>query len=91
MDEVNSLFPQISEIKVETIINGDIYRENTVSNMTFNPAALISFHSHVMPLYPGDIISTGTPGAVHINDGDTVECNIPRVGRLINNVVKQGK
>ena len=25
---------------------------------------------------PGDILSTGTPRAVHIQDGDTIECRI---------------
>ncbi|MEU4607776.1 fumarylacetoacetate hydrolase family protein [Kribbella sp. NPDC023972] len=45
-------------------------RSTTVSNMAFSPAFLISFHSKVIPLHPGDVISTGTPGAVHINPGD---------------------
>jgi 2-keto-4-pentenoate hydratase/2-oxohepta-3-ene-1,7-dioic acid hydratase in catechol pathway len=43
-----------------------------------------------MPLYPGDIISTGTPGAVHINHGDVVECNIAHIGKLVNPVKRQG-
>jgi 2-keto-4-pentenoate hydratase/2-oxohepta-3-ene-1,7-dioic acid hydratase in catechol pathway len=89
MDEVNISYPDFSKISVATVINGEVHRENTVSNMTFNPAYLISFHSKVMPLYPGDIISTGTPGAVHINHGDIVECNIPRIGNLVNPVVRQ--
>jgi 2-keto-4-pentenoate hydratase/2-oxohepta-3-ene-1,7-dioic acid hydratase in catechol pathway len=54
--------------------------------MTFSPAELVSFHSEVMPLFPGDIISPGTPGAVVIDDGDTVECRIPGIGFLINPV-----
>lgn len=91
MDEVRSLYPDFSTINVATVINGEVHRENTVSNMTFSPEALISFHSHVMPLYPGDIISTGTPGAVHVNQGDVVECNIPGIGRLVNPVVKEEK
>jgi 2-keto-4-pentenoate hydratase/2-oxohepta-3-ene-1,7-dioic acid hydratase in catechol pathway len=90
MDEVNNLYPDFSKISVATVINGEIHRENTVSNMTFNPAYLISFHSKVMPLYPGDIISTGTPGAVHIKDGDIVECNIAHIGKLVNPVIRQG-
>jgi 2-keto-4-pentenoate hydratase/2-oxohepta-3-ene-1,7-dioic acid hydratase in catechol pathway len=40
-----------------------------------------------MPLFPGDIISTGTPGAVRIGPGDIVECRIPGVGVLLNPVV----
>ena len=40
-----------------------------------------------MPLYPGDIISTGTPGAVQIRPGDFAECRIPGVGVPSNPVV----
>jgi 2-keto-4-pentenoate hydratase/2-oxohepta-3-ene-1,7-dioic acid hydratase in catechol pathway len=76
----------IEDIVVSTVRNGEELRTNTVANMAFGPAALVSFHSKVMPLFPGDIISPGTPGAVVINDGDTVECRIPGIGTLINPV-----
>lgn len=55
--------------------------------MRFDPAFLISFHSKVMPLYPGDVISPGTPGAAQVNPGDIVECRILGVGLLCNPVV----
>jgi 2-keto-4-pentenoate hydratase/2-oxohepta-3-ene-1,7-dioic acid hydratase in catechol pathway len=55
--------------------------------MIFSPAELVSFHSHVMPLYPGDIISTGTPGAVAIEPGDVVECRLGSLMMLSNPVV----
>jgi 2-keto-4-pentenoate hydratase/2-oxohepta-3-ene-1,7-dioic acid hydratase in catechol pathway len=29
-----------------------------------------------MTMQPGDVISTGTPGAVSISDGDVVTCKI---------------
>jgi 2-keto-4-pentenoate hydratase/2-oxohepta-3-ene-1,7-dioic acid hydratase in catechol pathway len=77
----------LADVEVSTVINGKTHRKNTVSHMRYDPAYLISFHSKVMPLYPGDIISTGTPGAVHINPGDVVECRIPGVGVLRNPVV----
>jgi 2-keto-4-pentenoate hydratase/2-oxohepta-3-ene-1,7-dioic acid hydratase in catechol pathway len=54
--------------------------------MQFPPAHLISFHSHVMTLYPGDIISTGTPGAVVIENRDVAECRIGGLGVLTNPV-----
>ncbi|MGH2316323.1 fumarylacetoacetate hydrolase family protein [Planococcus sp. SE5232] len=71
-DEVEDVL----ELKVATVINGEVHRENTVSNMTFQPQFLISFHSKVMTLLPGDIISTGTPGAVVIRQWDVVSCRI---------------
>ena len=72
LDEVG----EILNLTVATVLNGEVRRENVVSNMTFSPWYLVSFHSKVMTLLPGDIISTGTPGAVEIQDGDVVLCRI---------------
>src|SRR5690606_37994019 len=66
----------VMDLEVSTMINGMLHRKNVVSNMTFTPWNLVSFHSKVMTLLPGDIISTGTPGAVVIRDGDVVSCEI---------------
>ena len=79
----------LDDVVVKTVRNGEVWRENTISQMTFSPAFLVSFHSKVMPLYPGDIISPGTPGAVVISAGDVVACSIPGVGTLRNTVVAQ--
>ena len=77
----------INSLKVSTIINRKVHAENLVSNMTFPPDFLVSFHSKVMTLLPGDIISTGTPGAVHIRHGDIVTCKITGFDYLNNPVV----
>ena len=42
-----------------------------------------------MTLYPGDIISTGTPGAAVIEDGDLAECPIDGLG-ILSNPVRRG-
>jgi 2-keto-4-pentenoate hydratase/2-oxohepta-3-ene-1,7-dioic acid hydratase in catechol pathway len=73
-------------VKVGTYKNGKLHRENVVANMAFPPYYLVSFHSHVATLYPGDIISTGTPGAVVIDEGDLAECRIEGLGTLVNPV-----
>ena len=75
LDEVLADGP-LSELRVATVHNGAVHREDTVSGMTFSPAELLSFHSQVMPFYPGDILSTGTPGAVPIVAGDVVRCEL---------------
>jgi 2-keto-4-pentenoate hydratase/2-oxohepta-3-ene-1,7-dioic acid hydratase in catechol pathway len=90
LDEVRQHFPSLADIEVTTARNDDTLRTNVVANMTFSPAHLVSFHSQVMPLFPGDIISTGTPGALVISDGDVVECRIPGVGHLTTSVVATG-
>ena len=76
----------ISQLKVATVINGYRHAENIISNMTFPPDYLVAFHSEVMTLLPGDIISTGTPRAVQIKDGDVIECQIDGFSSLVNPV-----
>jgi 2-keto-4-pentenoate hydratase/2-oxohepta-3-ene-1,7-dioic acid hydratase in catechol pathway len=78
--------PDLLAVKVGTWKNDTLHRENVVGNMAFPPHYLVSFHSHVATLYPGDIISTGTPGAVVIEDGDVAQCRIDGLGRLDNPV-----
>lgn len=82
LDEV----ADVMRLKVETHKNGLLHRENLVSNMAFPPDFLVAFHSHVATLFPGDIIATGTPGAVMIEKGDTAECRIGGLGKLRNPV-----
>ena len=40
----------------------------------------------VVPLEPGDTVSTGTPGAVVLSPGDVVECHISGMKTLRNTV-----
>jgi 2-keto-4-pentenoate hydratase/2-oxohepta-3-ene-1,7-dioic acid hydratase in catechol pathway len=82
-DEVD----EVLSLTVSTILNGRVHAENTVDRMTFPPDELISYHSRVMTLLPGDVISTGTPGAAHIGHGDTVECRITGFETLKNPVI----
>jgi 2-keto-4-pentenoate hydratase/2-oxohepta-3-ene-1,7-dioic acid hydratase in catechol pathway len=80
---------EIRDLTVATVLNGEVRRENVVSNMTFSPWFLVSFHSKVMALLPGDIISTGTPGALEIQDGDVISCRIDGFEPLSNPVVRR--
>lgn len=82
-DEVDDVL----RLKVSTVINGRVHAENTVDHMTFTPDVLIAYHSRVMTLLPGDILSTGTPGAVQIRHGDRVACRISGFESLHNPVV----
>jgi 2-keto-4-pentenoate hydratase/2-oxohepta-3-ene-1,7-dioic acid hydratase in catechol pathway len=86
MHEVLARFGTLSSIEVTTAKNGQPHCSNRVANMIFSPELLISFHSKVFPFHPGDILSTGTPGAVMIEDGDVAECWIPGIGTLANPV-----
>ena len=77
---------EVLDLKVATVLNGRVMAEDRVANMTFPPDFLVAFHSEVMTLLPGDLISTGTPGAVVIQDGDRVECRIDGFETLVNPV-----
>ncbi len=81
---------EVGALEVATVLNGEVRRRNTVSNMTFSPYRLVSFHSRVMTLLPGDVISTGTPGAVEVRPGDVAECRIGGFGPLANPVGRSG-
>ncbi len=74
-DEVD----RVADLEVSTVLNGEVRRSDKVSGMIFSPEKLVAFHSRVMTLLPGDIISTGTPGAVPLQPGDVLECRIQSV------------
>ncbi|MGF7047860.1 2-keto-4-pentenoate hydratase/2-oxohepta-3-ene-1,7-dioic acid hydratase in catechol pathway [Paenibacillus sp. DS2015] len=76
----------VLDLKVSTILNGEIRHTNTVFNMRYRPWFAVAYHSQFMTLLPGDILLTGTPGSVHIRSGDTVECHIDGFTKLSNPV-----
>lgn len=68
--------PDVLKLEVQSVHNGEVYAKNTVDHMTHKPARLVSLHSQIQGWYAGDILSTGTPRAFHIQDGDVAECQI---------------
>lgn len=68
--------PDVLKLEVQSVHNGTVYAKNTVDHMTHLPARLVSLHSSIQGWYAGDVISTGTPRAFHIQDGDIAECRI---------------
>ncbi|WP_048076200.1 fumarylacetoacetate hydrolase family protein, partial [Halorubrum sp. AJ67] len=72
----------LSDVTVTTRVNGEIAAENEVRNMLFPPAEIVSFHSEVMTLRPGDLFSTGTPGAEPIEPGDEVRATVESIGSV---------
>jgi 2-keto-4-pentenoate hydratase/2-oxohepta-3-ene-1,7-dioic acid hydratase in catechol pathway len=78
---------ELGDLEIATVLNGEVRCVNRVANMIFDPAFLVSFHSKVMPLFPGDIISSGTPGATVLAPGDVAECHISGLEPLSNPVI----
>ncbi len=79
--------PDVCSLNVQTVHNGRVHAQNVVRNMTFAPDEHVAFHTSVMTMLPGDILSTGTPGAVPIGHGDRVTCRISGMEPLENPVI----
>lgn len=76
------------DIQVESYLNGELRQSSRTSFFIFKIPQLISFISKVMTLYPGDLISTGTPAGVGpMQTGDRIEIRIEGIGSLVNDVV----
>lgn len=74
--------PDVLKLEVQSVHNGEIHAKNTVDHMTHVPSRLVSLHSSIQGWYAGDVLSTGTPRAFHIQDGDIAECPHRRPRRL---------
>jgi 2-keto-4-pentenoate hydratase/2-oxohepta-3-ene-1,7-dioic acid hydratase in catechol pathway len=75
------------DVQVETRVNGEVRQRGRTSVMAFPVPYLIRYVSHIMTLFPGDVISTGTPAGVGpLADGDVCEVEVEGVGVLRNPV-----
>ena len=69
-------------------VNGKRFQNGSTQTMIFNVAYLIHYISQFTTLYPGDLISTGTPPGVglgqkppvYLKDGDVVRLGIEGLG-----------
>ncbi len=77
----------LADVEIRTIVDGRVRAADTVDAMAFSPAELVAYHSRVMTLEPGDLISTGTPGAHPVEPGATVRAEVDRVGAVEATVV----
>ena len=76
-----------SRLTIRTYLNGELKQEGEISDLIFPIDYLIHYMSQCMTLYPGDIISTGSPpGTGPIKPGDIVEVAVKEIGTLRNRV-----
>lgn len=86
--------PDPTVMTLETRLNGKVMQSARIDDLCFDIPYLISYLSDVAPLYPGDVIVTGTPGGVGfgrdpyvwMKDGDTIDVEISQIGVLSNPV-----
>ncbi|XP_060894606.1 fumarylacetoacetate hydrolase domain-containing protein 2A isoform X1 [Labrus mixtus] len=80
---------------VRCLVNGDTVQSSNTDQMIFKTEALVAWVSKFVTLTPGDVFLTGTPPGVGVfrkppvflKKGDVVECQIDRIGSIINKVV----
>ena len=80
------------KLKVETRVNGQTRQSSNTDDMIFTCAQIIAYASSLFTLYPGDVISTGTPEGVILGKpeaqqiwlkaGDRIECSVEKCGEL---------
>ena len=70
-------------------VNGKRFQNGSTRTMVFNVAQLVSYISRFTTLYPGDLISTGTPPGVgmgvkpqatYLKPGDVMQLSIDGLG-----------
>ncbi len=77
-------------------VNGERMQNGNTKEMIFNIEQLVSYMSHCMTLYPGDICCTGTPDGVGENmkpprflrGGEEITLGIDKLGKQKHRVVK---
>ena len=81
-------------LQMTTMVNGQIRQNSSTNNMFINISSILSKLSKVMTLEKGDIITTGTPEGVALNnpdtpflkDGDEIVMEIEKLGKIQNTV-----
>lgn len=86
--------PDPTKLHLQTRLNGQIVQDTDVSLLITSVPRLIAYCSTILPLLPGDVIVSGTPGGVGarrnpplwMRDGDVCEVEITGIGTLSNPV-----
>lgn len=85
----DEVLPRINSLNAAVRLNGELVSKTSTANMHYSLGELLAFLSSSEPLYPGELIGTGTlPGGCGIENGrllergDTLQLCIEGVGEL---------
>jgi len=92
-DEISD--PQ--QLRIRGWYNGELRQDSHTAKMIFTIAEIIAYASRYMTLYPGDVLSTGTPEGVikgtaekrYMRPGDEFMVEIEKIGKLTNRLAVQ--
>lgn len=84
--------PDPYALSIRTTLNGQVLQDGVTADMLHKIDRFIAYVSTILPLEPGDILSTGTPSGVGFSrrppiwmkPGDTCEVSISGIGTLVN-------
>ncbi len=87
--------PHPDRVALKTRLNGKVMQNGTTADWLFSLPQLIGHLAQVMPLEPGDIVTTGTPAGVGLfqkppvfmQPGDVIEIEAEGVGVLRNHIL----
>lgn len=90
--------PDPGALELTTRLNGQVEQHASTELLITSVPALIAYCSTMLPLLPGDVLVTGTPGGVGfkrvpplwLRNGDRCEVEISGIGVLANPVVAEG-
>ena len=88
--------PDFQNLNMHLDVNGERMQTGNTNQMIFDVKKLVSYMSHCMTLFPGDICCTGTPPGVGENmspprflkGGDTVVLSIDKLGTQTHKVIE---
>ncbi|MGV8831794.1 MAG: fumarylacetoacetate hydrolase family protein [Devosia sp.] len=83
-----------TKMRLQTRLNGETMQDTTLDMLVCSIPRLIAYCSTILPLLPGDVIVSGTPGGVgarrnpplFMKDGDVCEVEVSGIGVLRNKV-----
>ena len=77
-----------NDLLLQTRLNGELRQSERTKDLVYDVEAIVSYISHYVTLFPGDLIFTGTPGTTKaMKPNDIVEIELEGVGILRNKVV----
>src|SRR5256714_10679622 len=87
--------PDPGKLALWTEVNGERRQNSNTADLIFGGDQIVSYVSHFMTLYPGDVIPTGTPSGVgagfkpprFLRPGDTMRLSVERLGEQTQRLV----
>jgi 2-keto-4-pentenoate hydratase/2-oxohepta-3-ene-1,7-dioic acid hydratase in catechol pathway len=88
--------PDPNNLGIKCLVNGTPMQNSNTREMIFKIPHLIAYLSRAITLYPGDVITTGTPDGVggarkppiFLKNGDVVTVEVEGLGQLTNTCVE---